>query len=133
MTGWHRAPKCDGNGNGVDDFDEVFEPTGLASPEYTVACPDSPWLIIIPIVSYESVPVHQVTIRGWSLAYLKGYGCYSNSSAANLSEDAFVFAGGSIGTAAPPTPDRAKAAPLRSCHHNTSAAAIHSRRLTTAS
>lgn len=75
---------CDTNGNGKDDFDEVFEPTGLVSPEYTVACQDSPRLIIIPIVSFESTPVQEVTIRGWSLAYLEGYSCYLDAGAASL-------------------------------------------------
>jgi len=112
--------QCDADLNGVDDFDEVFEETGLVSPEYTVACPDSPWLIIIPIVSYESEPVQDVTIRGWSLAYLEGYGCYSNT-VANLSEDAFVFGGGSLGTAASDA-GLSESGAVKKCHHNTSAA-----------
>jgi hypothetical protein len=67
--------QCDSNGNGKDDFNEVFTPTGQVSPKYSVACPHSPWLVIIPIVTYESVPVATVTIRGWTLAYLQGYAC----------------------------------------------------------
>jgi hypothetical protein len=70
-----QGAQCDGDGTGVDDFDEVFIPTGMVSPEYTVACPESPWLIIVPIVSYDSVPVKTVTIRGWALGYLKSYVC----------------------------------------------------------
>jgi len=68
--------KCDTKTiNGIDDFDEVFTLTGQVSPKYTVSCPDSPWLIIIPIITYESTPVATVTIRGWTLAYLKSYAC----------------------------------------------------------
>jgi hypothetical protein len=70
-----QGPQCDGNGNGIDDFDEVFISTGMVSPAYSVTCPDSPWLVIIPIVSYESTPVQTVTIRGWTLAYLKSFAC----------------------------------------------------------
>jgi hypothetical protein len=66
---------CDANSNGIDDFDEIFAPTGLVSPEYSVACPNSPRLVIIPIVSYDSIPIQTVTIRGWTLGYLKSYGC----------------------------------------------------------
>src|SRR5574341_1585634 len=40
--------KCDADGNGKDDFDEVFLRTG-GTPPYTVACPDSPWVVMIPI------------------------------------------------------------------------------------
>ena len=67
--------QCDANGNSVDDFWEVLTLNPAGSPTYLIACPDSPWLIIIPIVSYDSVPVQEVTIRGWTLAYLKGYYC----------------------------------------------------------
>ena len=67
--------QCDANGNNVDDFGEVLTLNPGGSPTYLVACPESPWLIIIPIVTYDSVPVHEVTIRGWTLAYLKGYYC----------------------------------------------------------
>ena len=67
------GPACDSDGNGKDDFDEVFVSTGLASPAYTVACPDSPRLIMIPIVEYDGGQT--VTIRGWSLAYFDTYYC----------------------------------------------------------
>jgi len=68
--------QCDGGGgNGVDDFAEVFTLNPGGDPTYNVACPDSPWLIIVPIVSYSSVPVGDVTIRGWTLAYLNSYTC----------------------------------------------------------
>lgn len=66
---------CDSNGNGKEDFDEVFKPSGVTKPAYVVACPTSPRLIIIPIVNYISPPVHTVIIRGWSLAYLDSYSC----------------------------------------------------------
>ena len=66
---------CDTNSNGKDDFDEVFARNPGGSPTYTTLCGESPRLVIIPIVSYSSVPVHVVTIRGWSLAYLNSYGC----------------------------------------------------------
>ena len=118
-----QGAQCDTNGNGKDDFGEVFEPTGLASPEYTVACPDSPRLIIIPIVSYESTPVQEVTIRGWSLAYLEGYGCYPDASSANLSERTVVFGGRSI-PAGGSAPDIGvlETGPSKPCHHNKGAA-----------
>ena len=66
---------CDTNGNGKDDFDEIFKPNPNPGPTYVVACPDSPRIIIIPIVSYASEPVQQVTIRGWTIAYLDTYWC----------------------------------------------------------
>ena len=66
---------CDTNQNGKDDFGEVFQTNPGGDPTYVTACPDSPRLIIIPIVSYTNVPVKKVTIRGWSLAYLSGYTC----------------------------------------------------------
>jgi hypothetical protein len=72
--------QCDGNGNGKDDFDEVFTPTGQVSPAYSVTCPDSPWLIIIPIVSYSTTPIKEVTIRGWTLAYLDSYACVGGNN-----------------------------------------------------
>ena len=86
-----QGPECDTNSNGKDDFDEVFEPTGEVSPAYTVACPDSPWLIIIPIVEYDGGQT--VTIKGWALAYIKTYGCLE-TSAPGASSHASVFAGG---------------------------------------
>ena len=77
---WALGAQCDANGNNIDDFDEVFTPTGMVSPAYSVACPDSPWLIIIPIVSYDSVPISSVTIRGWTLAYLESYACVGGNN-----------------------------------------------------
>jgi len=77
---WATGAKCDGNGNGKDDFNEVFTPTGQVSPAYSVACPDSPWLIILPIVTYESTPIKTVTIRGWTLAYLQSYACVGGTN-----------------------------------------------------
>jgi len=68
-------PACDGNGNNKDDFDEVFQPNPDGDPTYNTACPESPRLIIIPIVSYTNVPIKKVTIEGWSLSYLSGYTC----------------------------------------------------------
>jgi len=76
-----QGAQCDADGNGIDDFDEVLTPNPAGSPTYLVACPDSPWLIIVPIVSYDSVPVHEVTIRGWALAYLNGYYCVGGTGA----------------------------------------------------
>jgi hypothetical protein len=77
-TRLHSEPTsgCDANGNGVDDFSEVF-PTNAAgaSSDFGVACPNSPRLIVVPIVTLNGVPVHSVTIEGWALAYLKGYSC----------------------------------------------------------
>jgi len=45
-----------------------------------VTCPDSPRLIIIPIVSYTSVPIKDLTINGWMLAYLESYSCSTGGS-----------------------------------------------------
>lgn len=70
---------CDTNLNGIDDFSEVFQPKPGGNPTYVTACPNSPRLIIIPIVSYTDVPVKKVTIEGWSLAYLSGYSCVDAS------------------------------------------------------
>ena len=66
---------CDTDGSGTDGFAEVFTPTGLVTPEYSVACPNSPRLVIIPIVSYATTPIKTVTIRGWTLGYLRSYAC----------------------------------------------------------
>ena len=66
---------CDANHNGKDDFGEVFQTNPGGSPTYVTTCPDSPRLVIIPIVSYTNVPIKKVTIEGWSLAYLSGYAC----------------------------------------------------------
>ena len=71
---------CDTNQNGKDDFGEVFQANPGGDPAYVTACPDSPRLIIIPIVSYTNVPVKKVTIRGWSLAYLSGYTCVGSGN-----------------------------------------------------
>jgi len=79
---WATGAKCDGNANGKDDFNEVFTATSQVSPAYTVSCPDSPWLIIIPIITYESTPIKTVTIRGWSLAYLSSYACVGGNNCA---------------------------------------------------
>ena len=80
LTRWATGAQCDNNGNGKDDFNEVFTPTGQVSPAYTVSCPNSPWLIIIPIITYESTPIHTVTIRGWTLAYLSSYACVGGNN-----------------------------------------------------
>jgi len=85
------GPACDENGNGLDDFDEVFEPDTSGVSEYIVVCPESPNVVIIPIVSFSSIPVQEVTIVGWTLAYLQGYGCYDNA-ASQIGEDLFVYA-----------------------------------------
>lgn len=74
-----QGPKCDANSNGKDDFEEVFKPTGQVSPAYSVACPNSPWLLIIPIVSLNS-DGKTVTIRGWALAYFLKYDCIPNAN-----------------------------------------------------
>ncbi len=75
------GPACDTNGNGKDDFNEVFAPGGTGGATYTVICPNSPWLVIIPIVSIQSTPVSKVTIEGWTLAYLESYACVGNAVA----------------------------------------------------
>ncbi len=69
------TPGCDKSGNGKDDFSEVFglNPSGI--PKYSVACPGSPRLIIVPVVTLNGSPVQTVTIKGWALAYLQGYSC----------------------------------------------------------
>lgn len=74
-----REPVCDSNSNGKDDFGEVFKSNAGANPPYTVACPNSPRLMILPIVSYSSEPVQVVTIEGWALAYLESYACTDGS------------------------------------------------------
>jgi hypothetical protein len=84
-----QGPSCDSNGNGKDDFTEVFAPTGQTSPQYTVACPDSPWLMLIPIVEYDGGQT--VTIRGWGLSYFEYYYCAS-SSIAPAGYGTFVYA-----------------------------------------
>lgn len=71
-----------GDSSGIDQFDEVFTPNPAGTPTYLVSCPDSPRLIIIPIVITipqtnpgEPDVVHDITITGWTLAYLKDYDC----------------------------------------------------------
>jgi hypothetical protein len=86
------GPACDNNGNGRDDFDEVFDtdPSGINS--YIVVCPASPNVVVIPIVTHNGqIPVHEVTILGWTLAYLDYYGC-SSASAIPIGGGDFVFA-----------------------------------------
>lgn len=71
---------CDTNGNGVDDFSEVFRAnTSGSGAAYTVIC-SSPRLVVIPIVSYSSVPVATVTLKGWTLGYLEGYTCVGSTA-----------------------------------------------------
>ncbi len=70
-----REPTCDDSGNGHDDFEEVFAASDGTGPAYSVICPQSPRLIFIPVVSFNSVPIQQVTIEGWAIAYLHGYHC----------------------------------------------------------
>ncbi len=68
-----------GDGSGIDEFNEVFFDNGLGTkPRYTVICPLSPRLMIIPIVSLTGIPVQQVKIEGWTLAYFESYACASN-------------------------------------------------------
>lgn len=66
---------CDNNGNGNDDFEEVFLPSESDIVQYGVACPQSPRIIVIPIITLDGIPVKTVTIEGWALAYLDGYIC----------------------------------------------------------
>jgi len=86
-----QGPDCDNNGNGKDDFNEVFTPDTTGINDYIVICPTSPNVIVIPIVSYSSTPVQQVQIQGWTLAYLNYYGC-SSASAVPIGGGDFVFA-----------------------------------------
>ena len=74
------TPVCDANLNGKDDFAEVFQANPGGDPTYVTTCPNSPRLVIIPIVSYTDVPVKKVTIEGWALAYLSGYSCVGASN-----------------------------------------------------
>jgi hypothetical protein len=69
------GPACDTDGNGTDDFGEVFSPDPTGISDYIVICPDSPRAVIIPIVSYDDIPIQEVTIVGWTLAYLESYAC----------------------------------------------------------
>jgi hypothetical protein len=59
----------------VDDFDEVFAPNPSGPSDYIVICPESPRVIIVPIVTLNGDPVKTVTIQGWALAYHNGYSC----------------------------------------------------------
>lgn len=68
-------PTCDANGNNIDDFSEVFVPDTSGTATYAVACPESPRLIVVPIVTLNGLSASTVTIEGWALAYLRGYGC----------------------------------------------------------
>lgn len=83
---------CDANGNGRDDFHEVFTMYPGGSPAYTVICPNSPRLITLPILTYPSTPVKTVTIRGWVLAYLNNYGCEAIPIAAEAADAATASA-----------------------------------------
>jgi len=87
------GPACDNNGNGTDDFDEVFQPDPSGISDFVVVCPDSPRAVIIPIVSISGTPVQDVTIVGWTLAYLKAYSCVDNSVAASGSGELVLAAG----------------------------------------
>lgn len=71
--------ECDIDGNGKEDFDEVFVETPGGESPYTVQCPGSGRLIIIPIVSYTTTPVHTVSIEGWTLGYLDTYWCAADT------------------------------------------------------
>jgi hypothetical protein len=84
-----QGPQCDANSNGKDDFTEVFAPTGMSSPAYSVSCPDSPWLLLIPIVEYDGGQT--VTIRGWALSYFETYYC-AGSSIAPVGNGTYVYA-----------------------------------------
>ena len=68
-------PTCDTNGNGIDDFGEVFVAGQNGIAQFAIVCPHSPRHILIPIVSLNGIPVQTVTIEGWALAYLDGYSC----------------------------------------------------------
>jgi hypothetical protein len=94
------GPACDSNGNGTDDFDEVFQPDPSGINDYIVTCPDSPRAVIIPIVSISSVPVQDVTIQGWTLAYLESYSCVT-PAASTLGSSDMVLAMGEEGEGAP--------------------------------
>jgi len=74
------TPGCDKSGNGKDDFSEVFALNSSGIPKYTVNCPGSPRLIVVPIVTLNGSPVQTVTIKGWALAYLQGYSCVGAAS-----------------------------------------------------
>ena len=71
---------CSKDGDSVDDFDEVFAPNSTALSQYIVVCPESPRVIIVPIVTLNGDPVKTVTIQGWALAYLNGYRCVGDAN-----------------------------------------------------
>jgi hypothetical protein len=73
---------CDRNGNGRDDFEEVFEDRGSTrTPRYVVssACRLSPRIVVIPIVD-KITTSGPSTILGWATLYLQGYACTGDSS-----------------------------------------------------
>lgn len=74
---------CDDNGNGTDDFSEVFAPNPGGDPTYAVDCWESPRVVLIPIVTIDQLPVQTVTITGWTLAYLKDYSCVGAQNCAS--------------------------------------------------
>ena len=74
-------PTCDANNNLKDDFEEVFVAGENGVGNYAVACPQSPRLIFMPIVSLDGIPVQTVIIEGWALAYLDGYHCTDTNCA----------------------------------------------------
>ena len=71
---------CSKDGNNVDNFDEVFAPNPTALAQYIVVCPDSPRVIIVPIVTLNGDPIKTVTIQGWALAYLNGFKCVGDAT-----------------------------------------------------
>ena len=74
------TPGCSKDGDAIDDFDEVFAPNSTALAQYIVVCPESPRVIIVPIVTLNGDPVKTVTIQGWALAYLNGYTCVGDAT-----------------------------------------------------
>ncbi len=76
---------CDTNGNGRDDFDEVFVDRGSTSgPRYAVryACQNSPRLMTVPVVD-QIKPPDASTILGWATVYFDGYGCVDGNETCN--------------------------------------------------
>jgi hypothetical protein len=70
----------------------VFDTDPNGINDYVVVCPASPNVVVIPIVTTKgAVPVHEVTILGWTLAYLDSYGCVS-PSAVSTGDGNYVFA-----------------------------------------
>jgi hypothetical protein len=76
------TPGCSNDGDAVDDFDDVFAPSSTPLSQYVVICPESPRVIIVPIVTLNGDPIKSVTIQGWALAYLDGYSCVGAASCA---------------------------------------------------